>query len=397
MSALRPFDVIVVGLGGMGSAAAAHLAERGQRVLALEQFQPAHARGSSHGHSRVIRLAYFEHPSYVPLLQRAYELWSRLERDTGRSILTPTGGLMIGDPDSDVVSGSLRSAREHGLAHEMLAAAEIRRRFPPFTPPEGVVALYEPHAGVLRPEEAIHAHLDRAVAHNAELRLDEAVVDWQTRASSGVEVQTTRGRYVADRVVLAPGPWAPDLFRLPALPLVVERQVLCWFDPVGGAAPYAAERFPIYIWDLGHGVQFYGFPAEAMAPHEGVPYENGVPHGVKVAFFRTGAGARCTADTVDRTVRPEEVSDLREALAGRLPSLASGRLVDTVTCMYTLTPDHHFVIGPHPNHPQVVLASPCSGHGYKFASVVGEILADLTIDGTTRHATGLFAPDRFGP
>lgn len=385
-------DVIVVGLGGMGSAAAAHLSERGQQVLGLEQFQPAHPHGSSHGHSRVIRLAYFEHPSYVPLLRRAYELWSRLERDTGRSILTLTGGLMIGAPDSDVVAGSLRSAREHGLAHELLDAREIRRRFPPFAPPPGVVALYEDRAGVLRPEEAIRAHLDRARAHGAELTFDEAVVDWHARPSGGVEVRTTRGRYAAGRLVLAPGPWAPNLFRLPALPLVVERQILCWFDPAGGAAPYAADRFPIYIWDLGQGVQVYGFPAEAGAPHEGVPYEKGV----KVAFFRTGAGARCTADSVDRAVRPEEVNDLRAALAGCLPSLASGRLVDTVTCMYTLTPDHHFVIGPHPDYPEVILASPCSGHGYKFASVVGEILADLAIDGATRHAIDRFNPSRFG-
>jgi sarcosine oxidase len=375
------FDVIVIGLGGMGSAAAAQLAARGQRVLGLEQFQPAHAFGSSHGRSRVIRLAYFEHPAYVPLLLRAYELWERLELDSGRSLLTITGGLMIGAPDSDVVSGSLRSAREHGLAHEVLEAAEIRRRFPPFMPQPGEVALYEGRAGVLRPEVAIHAHLERARTGGADLRFDQRVVDWQALPSGGVEVRTLHDRHQAARLVLAVGAWASALFRLPDLPLEVERQVLFWFDPAGGAGAYAADRFPIYIWDLGEGVQFYGFPADEV--------------GVKVAFFRTGGKARCTADTVDRTVAPEEVRAMRQALGPRLPALASGTLVKTVTCMYTLTPDHHFVIGLHPHHPDVVIASPCSGHGYKFASVVGEVLADLAIDGTTGHRIELFSPARF--
>ena len=378
---MASYDAIVIGLGGMGSAAAAHLAARGQRVLGLEQFQPAHARGSSHGRSRVIRLAYFEHPSYVPLLLRAYELWEKLERESGRSLLTITGGLMIGTPDSDVVSGSLRSAQAHGLAHEMLDATEIRRRFPPFTPQPGDVAFYEERAGVIRPEDALHAHLEQANRRGADLRFDERVLDWQARASGDVEVRTTRGRYEAARLVLAPGAWAPSLFHLPMLPLEIERQVLYWFDPTGGTAPFAPERFPIYIWDRGAGVQFYGFPADEI--------------GVKVAFFRTGGGARCTADSVERVVRPEEVSAMRAALAGCLPSLSEGALLETVTCMYTLTPDHHFVIGLHPDHSEVVLASPCSGHGYKFAAVVGEILADLAIDGTTRRPIDLFSPPRF--
>lgn len=360
--------MIVVGLGGMGSAAAAHLAARGQHVLGLEQYQPAHALGSSHGRSRVIRLAYFEHPAYVPLLLRAYELWEQLERDSGRSLLTITGGLMIGTPDSTVVSGSLRSARRHGLPHELLDAAEIRRRFPPFTPQPGDVAVYEKRAGVIRPESAIHAHLEQASRHRAELRFDERVIDWHAPPSGDVEVRTTRGRYTAARLVIAPGAWASEMFKLP-LPLEVETQVLYWFNPTGGAAAFAADRFPIYIWDLGDGVQFYGFPSD----------DDGQ---VKVAFFRSPK-------------KDEET--MRLALRPHLPSLADGTLVASVTCKYTLTPDHHFVIGLHPNHPQVIIASPCSGHGYKFATVVGEVLADLAIDGTTRHPIDLFAPTRFGP
>ena len=364
---MAAFDVIVVGLGGMGSAAVAHIAARGSRVLGVEQYQPGHANGSSHGRSRVIRLAYFEDPAYVPLLRRAYELWRKLEGDTGRSLLQITGGLMIGSPTSDVVSGTLRSAREHHLAHEVLDAAEIHRRFPAFEPGEGTVAVHEPEAGVVRPEDAIHAHLEIAARHGARLLFDERVVEWRATAGSAVEVTTTRGRYEAERLILSPGPWAPDLFQYQALPLSVEPQVLYWFDPRGGAAPFAPGRFPVYIWDLGDGVQFYGFPADDQGR-------------VKVAFYRSK--------------HTDEVA-MRSVLDAYLPSLGSGWLVEQVTCRYTLTPDHHFVIGRHPEHPQVVLTSPCSGHGYKFASVVGEILADLTRDGSTRHPIGLFAPDRF--
>jgi sarcosine oxidase len=374
-------NVIIVGLGGMGSAAAAHVSARGERVLGLEQFQPGHTQGSSHGRSRVIRLAYFEHPAYVPLLRRSYELWRRLERDTGRRLLQMTGGLMIGPPDSEVVSGSLRSAREHDLDHEVLDAAEIHRRFPPFTPEPGVIALHEHEAGVVFPEEAIRAHLDVAASHGAQLHFDERVEDWRVLPSGSIEVRTSHSRYECERLVLAPGAWAPSLFKIDWLPLEVEPQMLYWFEPAGGAAPFAPDRFPIYIWDLGHptthsprrgapgggGVQFYGFPADDGQR-------------VKVAFFRSA--------------KIDERS-MRAALEPCLPALARGRLVDSVNCKYTLTPDHHFVIGAHPHHPKVVVASPCSGHGYKFASVIGEILADLVTSGTTRHPIGLFAPSRF--
>lgn len=361
------FDVIVVGLGGMGSAAAAHAASRGKRVLGIEQFQPAHSQGSSHGRSRVIRLAYFEDPAYVPLLGRAYELWRRLEADTGRRLLQVTGGLMIGAPESEVVSGSLRSAREHQLDHEMLDAAEIRRRFPPFTPAQGTVAFYESEAGVVFPEEAIRAHLDVAADHGAHVHVDERVDDWRVTPSGTIEVTTSRSRYEAGRLILAPGPWASQLFKLDWLPLEIEPQVLYWFEPPGGSGPFAPNRFPIYIWDLGSGVQFYGFPAD----------EDGR---VKVAFFRTKNG---------------DEPAMRAALRPCLPALAAGTLVETATCRYTLTPDHHFVIGHHPEHEQVVIASPCSGHGYKFAAVIGEILADLAVDGATRHPIALFSPARF--
>lgn len=351
----------------MGSAAAAHAAARGKRVLGIEQFQPAHDQGSSHGRSRVIRLAYFEDPAYVPLLRRAYELWRRLEERSGRRLLQITGGLMIGSPESDVVAGSLRSAREHDLDHELLDAHEIHRRFPPFTPPPGVVALHEHAAGVVFPEEAIRAHLDIAADNGAHLHFDERVEQWNETPSGSIDVRTSRSRYECERLILAPGSWASELFRIDWLPLEVEPQQLHWFDPAGGAAAFAPDRFPIYIWDIGDGIQFYGFPADDEER-------------VKVAFFRS-------------KVKGEEA--MRDALRPCIPALAGGALVQTVTCKYTMTRDQHFVIGLHPDHDSVVIASPCSGHGYKFASVIGEILADLAIDGQTRHPIGLFAPARF--
>lgn len=364
---LPRFDVIVVGLGGIGSAAAAHASSRGKRVLGIEQFQPAHDQGSSHGRSRVIRLAYFEDPSYVPLLRRAYELWRSLEAQTGRRLLQLTGGLMIGSPDSEVFSGSLRSAREHGLAHEILDAAALRRRFTPFTPQPGTVALHEHEAGIVFPEEAIRAHLDIAVDNGARVHFDERVEGWHRAPAGHIEVRTTRGRYECERLILAPGSWAQELFGIDWLPLEVEPQQLHWFEPVGGAAPFTPERFPIYIWDLGEGVQFYGFPSDGDGR-------------VKVAFFRSKVKG--------------EVA-MRAALSLCIPALGNGVLVDTVSCKYTLTPDQHFVIGRHPDFENVTIASPCSGHGYKFASVIGEILADLAIDGATRHAIDLFNPLRF--
>jgi sarcosine oxidase len=361
------FDVIVVGLGGMGSAAAAHASARGKRVLGIEQFQPAHDQGSSHGRSRVIRLAYFEHPAYVPLLRRSYELWRRLESATGRDLLRITGGLMIGAPDSDVVAGSLRSAREHQLEHELLHAPEIHRRFPVLTPQPGTVALHEREAGIVFPEEAIRAHLDMAVDTGARVHFGERVEDWHVSSSGSIELRTSRASYEAERLILAPGAWASSLFKIDWLPLEVEPQQLHWFVPNGEAEAFSPRKFPIYIWDLGNGVQFYGFPAE----------DDGR---VKVAFFRSKVNG-------ERAIR--------EALGPAIPSLANGTLVQTATCKYTLTPDHHFVIGLHPDYANVTIASPCSGHGFKFASVIGEILADLAIDGATRHPIDLFDPKRF--
>ncbi|MFN8472947.1 MAG: N-methyl-L-tryptophan oxidase [Anaerolineae bacterium] len=379
------YDVIVIGLGGMGSATAYQLARRGKHVLGLERHTPAHDRGSSHGESRIIRQAYFEDPAYVPLLLRAYELWEQIERETGEDLLTLTGGLMMGGPDSRVVTGSLRSAREHGLAHEVLDAAEIRRRYPPLQPAADEIALFEGKAGYVRPEMSVAAHLKQALVLGADLRFEEPVTSWEASPSGdGVTVTTDRGTYRAERLVVSPGPWAPQILADIGVPLEIERQVLYWFAPTGGIEPYRPSCFPIYIWDIGDNIQFYGFPAYG-----------GPEEGAKVAFFRApGPHNVCTPETIDRTVHPEEVEVMRAAIAERMPTL-NGDFLYAKTCMYTNTPDEHFLIALHPTYPQVAVAAGFSGHGFKFASVVGEIMADLAIEGKTRYPIALFKPERF--
>jgi sarcosine oxidase len=372
------YDVLVIGLGGMGSAAAAHLAGRGARVLGLERFGPAHALGSSHGGSRIIRQAYFEDPAYVPLLRRSYELFEQLERDTGTDLLTITGGLYLGRPDSETVAGSLRAAEAWDLPHEMLGAGEIRRRFPAFDPADDEVGLYEAVAGFVRPEATVMAHLELATSRGAQLRFEEPALEW-AEDGDGVRVTTAAGTYSAQSLVICPGAWAPELLADLEVPLTVERQVMYWFQPDGGVAPFTPAHHPIWI----HGDddrQLYGFPAI-----------DGPEGGVKAAFFRRGVVT--TPETIDREVQPEEADAIATALRSFLPAMPD-RLLAAVACMYTTTPDQHFVIATHPRHERVTVACGFSGHGFKFVPVVGEILADLALTGTTRHPIDLFDPRR---
>ncbi|MGP4058650.1 N-methyl-L-tryptophan oxidase [Mycobacterium sp. 4D054] len=371
------FDVIVIGLGGMGSAAAYHLAARGQRVLGLEKFGPAHDRGSSHGGSRIIRQSYFEDPAYVPLLLRAYELWEQLARDSGRDVFRLTGGLFIGPPDSLTVAGSLRASRQWGLPHELLDEHEIRSRFPNFTPDAGDIALYEAKAGFARPELTVQAHLDLAGNAGATLRFGEEVADWSA-TPDGVTVRTAAGVYTAGQLVICPGAWAPQLLAQFGIPITVERQVLYWLDPIGGTAAF--EDHPIFIDEDSSGMQSYGFPAI-----------DGPRGGVKVAFFRKGV--ECTPETIDRTVGEREIHEMRTRAAELIPKL-DGPCLHSATCMYSNTPDQHFVIARHPDTVNVTVACGFSGHGFKFVPVVGEILADLALSGATAHPISLFDPRR---
>ncbi len=378
------YDTIVIGLGGMGSATAYQLARRGKRVLGFEQYTSGHTLGSSHGESRIIRQAYFEGVEYVPLLLRAYELWQQLEQDAGCSgeLLHITGGLMIGAAESATFAGSLHSATTHHLPHEVLELADLRRRFPLFQPQQPLLALYEHNAGVLHPERTVQTHNAQAQRFGADLHFAEPVQHWHAHPDgSGVTVQTTRGSYTANTLVISGGAWAARLLADLELPLVVERQVMYWVQPQGGAAAFAAPNFPLFIAELSPDVQPYGFPAQ-----------DGPDGGVKVALFRDGPP--CTPETLERNVAPTEFDRLRGYFAALIPAL-DAPLLRATACMYTTTPDEHFIVGLHPHHPQVAVAAGFSGHGYKFCSVMGEVLADLASAGSTHHPIELFAPHRF--
>ena len=368
----RTHNVLILGLGAMGSAAAYHLARRGRRVLGVDRFTPPHAFGSSHGQTRIIREAYYEHPAYVPLVQRAYECWSELEQDSGQALFQQTGGLMLGVPDSALVQGSRRSAETHLLAHEIIDTAETRRRFPALRPPAETVALLEYRAGVLFPERCIEAHLALARKLGADLRFDTPVLRWEAEGD-GVAVITANERFHADRLLLSAGAWTAGLLPELSLPLEIERQVLFWFEPSARRDNFLASRLPIFVWEYEPERLFYGFPD--------------LGDGFKVA--RHYGGEPADPDHLRREVEAREVEGMRELLQRFLPD-ADGRLLATAVCMYTNTPDRHFLIDAHPNHPQVWIASPCSGHGFKFSSAVGELLADLLIDGTSRFDLSMF-------
>jgi sarcosine oxidase len=373
------FDTIVIGLGGMGSATAYHLAKRGRRVLGLEQFDLLHELGSSHGLTRIIRLAYHEDPSYVPLLRRSYELWHELEAQAGEQLLITTGSIEGGDEHGEMFTGALEAARLHDLPHEVLAADEIVRRFPAYAPLDpSIRAVWQPDGGFLLAERTILAHVNQAIRHGADLRFREPVRSWRATPEGGVEVETERGTYSAGELVICAGAWArrlvPQLFDL----AVPERQVLAWLQPIAPEL-FTPERFPVFVLDVPEG-SFYGFPV-----HDVPGFKFGRYHHL---------GEPIDPDDPDRSARPDDEALLRDFATRYFPQ-GAGPTVMLKACIFTNSPDEHFLIGRIEETPQVSVAAGFSGHGYKFCSVVGEIMADLAMDGGTRHEIGLFALDRF--
>ena len=377
--ARRTFDVIVVGVGSMGSAACYHLARRGVRVLGLERFDIPTAMGSANGHSRMIRLAYFEHADYVPLLRRSYELWDELSAALGRPVIHVTGGLMLGPPGAEVLEGSLRSAIEHGLPHELMDAAEARRRFPQFHVPDDYRVLHDHRAGLVLSERAVAGHAELAMRLGAELHGREAVTSWAADGG-GVVVTTDRGTYAAATVIFCGGAWTDRLVGDLGVPLTVTRQPLVWVWP---RRPELFElgRMPVWIMEHRDGSNHYGFPMLADAP------------GVKVATHVRGAAV--DAETLDRGARPSDEAAVRPVLRDHLPD-ADGPVLSVRVCMYTNTPDLHFIVDRHPRHANVVLACGFSGHGFKCASGIGQVLAELAIDGRTTLPVAFLGLGRFG-
>lgn len=325
----------------------------------------------------MIREAYFEGSFYVPLVQRAYEAWRRLEEESGRPLLRQTGGLMLGPPDGDLVRGSRASARRHSLAYEELSAREVARRFPVFRLPADQVAILEPRAGYLDPEGCIRAFLEAARAAGAELHAGEALTGWSADRNA-VSLRTEAGRYRARRLLIAAGAWTPSLLPDLPLPLSVERVVQYWFRPTGDPEPFRPERCPVFAWGYEPDRIWYGFPLR--------------PRGIKVGLHH-GIPAADVED-VERCVEEGETEEMRGLVARLLPG-GAGPLREASVCLYTKTPDGHFLVDRHPRHSRVVVASPCSGHGFKFASVLGDALADLLGDRTPDVDLTPFRLDRF--
>jgi sarcosine oxidase len=360
------FDTIVVGVGGMGSAAVYHLAKRGQKVLGLERFDVPNDMGSSHGVTRIIRLAYYEHPSYVPLLQRAYTLWEELEKLVDEQLLYTTGSIDAGPPDGFVFAGSLRSCQLHGLPHEVLTSADLSRRFPGYRLPSETMALLQPRGGFLLPERCIVAHVVAAQALGAEVHGREQVLEWSS-GPAGVKIHTTRGDYEAERLIITAGAWAGQLIPALAKFAVPERQVLAWFQP-SRPELFGRDRFPVFNLQVEEG-RYYGFPIF------------GVP-GFKVGRYHHWAEA-VDPDRIDRDIHSRDEAVLREFTAKYMPD-ALGPILTLKVCMFTNSPDEHFILDRLPGDPNVVVGAGFSGHGFKFCSVVGEVLADIATTGNAR-------------
>ena len=378
-------DVIVIGLGSMGGAAANALSQRGLSVLGLERFWPSHDRGSAHGGTRIIRQSYYEGVEYVPLLRRAYDGWRALEEQSERRIVTITGGIYIGDPDEETFTGALRSAAEWNLPHEVLSSSEITERFPAMRPADHAVGLFEENAGFVNPELTTAANIQVATQHGAQLHFGEAVLSWTATKGGGVEVVTTQGRYGADRLVVAPGAWSAQLLGEVGAPVASERQVMYWFAPGYAAgrpeyADYAVGRQPVFIERTDGNDQVYGFPIA-----------DGPAGGIKIGFFHEERPT--DPDRIDREVLPFEVARMQARALELFPHL-TGPLIDARTCLYPSAPDDHFMIGLHPEFSQVTVATGFGGHGFKFVPVVGDIVADLSTRGRTDLPIGLFSLDR---
>jgi sarcosine oxidase len=381
------YDAIVLGLGAMGSAAAWQLAKRGARVLGIDRYTPPHALGSSHGDTRVTRLAIGEGDHLTPLAIRAHEIWREIEKETGAQLLTSNGGLILSSdkPTSfthveGFFANTVAAARKFNIAHELLDARAIRSRFPVFKVRDNETGYFESEAGFVRPEACIAAQLDLAKRGGAELRLDERVPRFEEQ-SSGVRVETERGTHVADRLIVTAGAWLPTLLGAEHARLFrIYRQLLHWYEITGPPALYQPDRFPIFIWELeGETQGVYGFPAIG-----------GAADGIKIAT--ESYDGTITADTVDREVNEREAADTYSRLIAPRFEGVGPRAVKSKVCLYTATPDFGFIVDWLPGSERILIGSACSGHGFKHSATIGEILAELARDGRTRFD---IAPLRF--
>lgn len=374
------WDVIVIGVGGMGSAVAYELARRGKRVLALEQHNIPNDLGASHGVNRMIRLAYAEDPRYIPMLRRTYRLWRELGRRVREQLLFITGGIDAGPENSWIVKGSLKSCLEHKLKHELLTAAELHKRFPGFDLPKDFRAIYQPDAGFVLSERSIVAHVSLAMDLGAQVHAREQVLDWHVKGGT-VTVHTERGSYRASRLVITAGPWAGQVVERLSGVVKPERQVLLWVQPKRPEL-FLMDSFPVFYMEDKRGDKFYGLPIY------------GIP-GFKFGKYNH-LQEQVDPNTMDRECHLKDERVLRTAIRKYFPD-ADGPTIAMKTCLFSNTPDENFILDLHPDHPEVSIAAGFSGHGYKFCPVVGEIMADLALEGgSSRFDLRLFGLRRLG-
>lgn len=371
------YDVIVLGVGGMGSAACHQLACRGAKVLGLEQFPLVHDRGSSHGQSRIIRQAYFEHPDYVPLLLRTYELWRELEQATKQTLFHQVGLILSGVPSGETICGAKNSANQHSLKIEDLSPADAHRRWPALSFPADHSVVFEAAAGYLRVESCVQAQIDEAKRLGADVRSGERVLGWSSNGTS-VVVRTDRSEYSAGSLVVTAGAWASQSLRELGLPLQVRRKFVGWY-PIRAGHAGPVQSIPTYFYEMPHGT-FYGFPSldgatAKVAEHSGGELVDDPGH-------------------VDRSQQSDDLPRLSSFIRSHLPDLQTEPTKHSV-CLYTLTPDQHFIIDRHPQWDNVSIAAGFSGHGFKFAPVVGEALADLALTRSTSLPINFLGLSRF--
>jgi sarcosine oxidase len=386
---MQRFETIVIGLGAVGSATVCQLARKGNAVLGIDQFAPPHGRGSSHGDTRITRLAIGEGEQYTPLAQRSHQLWRQLEEETGSQLLTSNGCLIISSGATaaqmhvkNFFANTLAAARRYDIAHEILNAEQLRSRFPHFKVSDDEQGYLERDGGFLNPEACVRAQLTVAARLGATIHTQERATGFAA-GTGGVIVTTDRGRYSADKLVLAAGPWLPDLIEgALARHLKVYRQVMFWFDVEGSRALFLPDRLPVFIWELRQRQQgIYGLPAVA-----------GPTGGIKVASEQFAATTR--ADAARQAVSDEEMRLMYEDCVAPYLSGVGARCIKALSCLYTVTPDFAFVIDVHPDNERVLLASPCSGHGFKHSPAVGEALSELIVDGATRLDISAFSLQR---
>jgi len=363
----KKYDAIILGTGGIGSAAMFHLASETNNILGLDRFPGGHHRGSSHGETRIIRQAYFEHPGYVPLLLRAYELWHELEQLQQSQLFHQVGLIEVGPADGRLMNGVRSAAKQHQLAIESISPAEMQQRFPGYNYPAGYHALFEPAAGYLLVEQCVLAHLEQARKLGAEIKSDEEVLDWSVNDAGIVTVKTARKEYQTDRLIITSGAWAGDLLSNLDLKLRVVRKHLHWYSCAQNSCYHEQQGAPTFFYETPAGC-FYGFPQRDA-------------RGLKLAEH-TGGEPVSNPLELDTSVDMTDRARIEKFLAMHLP-VVSLQPVDHAVCMYTLSPDEHFIVDKHPSYPQVAFAAGLSGHGFKFASVLGEILTQLVCNGKT--------------